>query len=589
MTTTPTRPEVSAGSSPTPSRRRSAVPLRTRIIGLPLLLLISFLVLVPAALIVVAAFATDVPRPGSSGLSFTFENLRVLVADGVGMAALNSLAIALGATVLALGIGATLAFIAARTDAPARGFLYLIGLLPLLLPSYVGALAWSILASPGAGLINVAFRDLGITGPVVDVYSLLGVIAVMGTYYAPYAFLMIHSSMSLMNPDLEDAAGVHGSATWQTIRSITLPLSLPAILGSGLLIFVLVFENFPVSQVLATPGGIDTLPTFIYKLMNSTPSRGNEAAVIAIVLVAVVVAITWMQRRFLASRSFTTVSGKGVKPRTLALGRWRIPILIAAIGYFVLSIVLPLLALLLSAVRSSPYMSSFASLAEPGMIDFSSFNDAVTSDGFLSAAANSIMVSLPAAAGGTALAFVIGYVVYRTRSWGRGALEGVSMVPLAIPHVVLGIGLLWTWLIMPLPVYGTLWVLIVGFVAVQMPQGFRGIAASIRATDQDLEDSAVMLGARRSRAIAVITLPLLRGAVLSTFLLLLMLSMRELTVPLFLYTTDTEILSIAIYDQFENGGALREASATALVYCAIMFLLSYLPRRLGAGSGGHGA
>jgi iron(III) transport system permease protein len=179
--------------------------------------------------------------------------------------------------------------------------------------------------------------------------------------------------------------------------------------------------------------------------------------------------------------------------------------------------------------------------------------------------------------------------VNRTKSWGRGALEGVSMVPLAIPHVVLGIGLLWTWLVMPLPVYGTLWVLIIGFVAVQMPQGFRGIAASIRSTDRDLEDSAVMLGARRSRAVVVITLPLLRVAVLSTFLLLLMLSMRELTVPLFLYTSDTEILSIAIYDQFENGGALREASATALVYCAIMFVLSYLPRRFGARSGGPGA
>ncbi|QUH04115.1 iron ABC transporter permease [Saccharopolyspora erythraea] len=592
MTTTRTRPAPAAAppDAGVPRRRhRNPIPLRTRVLGLPLLAFISFLVLVPAALIVVAAFATDVPRPGNSGLAFTLENLRVLAAEGVLIAAGNSLLIAVGATVLALAIGGALAFVVARTDARARGFLYLIGLMPLFLPSYVGALAWSILASPGAGLINVAFRDLGATGPVVNVYTIVGVVVVMAMYYAPYAFLMIHSSMSLMNPDLEDAAGVHGSPTWRTIRSITLPLSLPAILGSGLLIFVLVFENFPVSQVLATPGGIDTLPTFIYKLMNSTPSRGNEAAVIAIVLVAVVLAVTWMQRRYLANRSFTTVSGKGVKARTIALGRWRTPALVVAVGYFALSIVLPLLALLLSAVRSSPYMSSFGELAEPGALDASSFATALASDGFLGAATNSVVVSVAAAAIGTALAFVVGYVVYRTKSCGRGALENVSMVPLAIPHVVLGIGLLWTWLVMPLPVYGTLAVLIIGFVAVQMPQGFRGIAASIRATDRDLEDSAVMLGARRSRAIAVITVPLLRVSVLSTFLLLLMLSMRELTVPLFLYTSDTEILSIAIYDQFENGGALSEASATALIYCAIMFLLSYLPRRFGAGPGGHGA
>lgn len=589
MTTAPTRPAPLPAAPDTGPHRRPRVPLRARVAGLPLLALVSFLVLVPGALIVVAAFATDVPRPGSTGLAFTLDNLAVLLAPGVGVAALNSLAIAGGATVLALVIGGALAFVAARTDAPARGFLYLIGLMPLFLPSYVGALAWSILASPGAGLINVAFRDLGATGPVVNVYSYAGVIAVMAVYYAPYAFLMIHGSMSLMNPDLEDSASIHGSPTWRTVRSITLPLSLPAVLGSGLLIFVLVFENFPVSQVLATPGRIDTLPTFVYKLMNSTPSRGNQAAVIAIVLVAVVVALTWMQRRYLANRSFTTVSGKGVKPRAIPLGRWRTPVLVGALAYFVLSIVLPLLALLLSAVRTSPYMRSFGSLAEPGAIDIGSFTGAVTSAGFLHSATNSVLVSLAAAAGGTALAFFAAYVVARTKAWGRGTLEGVSMVPLAIPHVVLGIGLLWTWLVMPLPVYGTLWVLIIGFVTVQMPQGFRGIAAAIRSTDRDLEDSAVMLGARRSRAVTVVTLPLLRVAVLSTFLLLLMLSMRELTVPLFLYTTDTEILSISIYDQFENGGALREASATALVYCAIMFVLSYLPRRLGARSGGPGA
>jgi iron(III) transport system permease protein len=570
-------------------RRRAAVPLGTRLLGLPLLGLVAFLVLVPAGFILLAAFSSDVPRPGSTGLEFTLHNLNVLVAEGVTVAALNSLVIAVGATVLALLIGGALAFAAARTNVRARGFLYLIGLMPLFLPSYVGALAWSILASPGAGLINVGFRDLGITGPVVDVYSYGGVIVVMAMYYAPYAFLMIHSSMALMSPDLEDAAGVHGSPTWRALRTVTLPLSLPAVLGSGLLIFVLVFENFPVSQVLATPGGIDTLPTFIYKLMNTTPSRGNEAAVVAIALVAVVVLVTWLQRRFLASRSFTTVSGKGVKPRTIALGRWRTPVLLAALAYFLLSIVLPLLALLLSAVRSSPYMRSFTSLADPGAIDVTSFVAAVTSDGFLGATTNSVVVSVAAATLGTALAFAVAYVVYRTRSWGKGALEGVSMVPLAIPHVVLGIGLLWTWLVLPFPVYGTLGVLIIGFLVVQMPQGFRGIASSIRSLDRDLEDSAVMLGARRTRAVTWITLPLLRVAVLSTFLLLLMLSMRELTVPLFLYTTDTEILSIAIYDQFENGGALREASATALVYCAIMFLLSYLPRRFGTGSGGrHG-
>ncbi|MFD8385502.1 ABC transporter permease [Streptomyces sp. NPDC059679] len=573
---------------PAKRRRPQKAGRRARLLSLPLLVIVGFLVLVPAGFILLAAVSEDVPRPGSIGFDLTFDNFRILTEAGVLEAMADSLLIAVSATVLALLIGGFLAFLTARTDIPCKGFVFLIGLMPLFLPSYVGALAWSILGSPGAGLINIGFRDLGLTGPV-DIYSVPGIVMVMAMYYAPYAFLMIHSAMSLMNPDLEDAAGVHGGSVWRTIRSVTVPLALPAILGSGLLIFVLVFENFPVAQMLATPGNINTLPTFIYKLMNAAPSRGNEAAAVAVVLVAVVVTVTLFQRRILAKRSYTTVSGKGVKARTLSLGRYKAPALAAALLYFLLAIVGPLLGLFLSAIRTSPYMSSFDSLTEPGALNITSFADAVSSDVFAKAATNSVFVSVLAALGGTVLAFLAGYVVYRTNSWARGALEALSMIPLAIPAVVLGIGLLWTWLVMPVSVYGTLWVLILGFIAVQMPQGFRGIAAAIQATDRDLEDSAVMLGARRSRAISFVTLPLLRTAVSSTFLLLLMLSMRELTVPLFLYTTDTETLSIAIYDQFENGGALREASATALVYCLIMFVLSYLPRRLGARNGGLGA
>ncbi len=271
--------------------------------------------------------------------------------------------------------------------------------------------------------------------------------------------------------------------------------------------FILILENFPVAQVLATPGQIDTLPTFIYRLMNTSPSRGNEASVIAIVLVAAVVTITLVQRRILAKRSYTTISGKGVKARTLPLGRFKTPVVAVALVYFLLAIVLPLLALFLSAIRSSPYMQSFASLTEPAALDITSFAHVFTSEVFTTAATNSVIVSLLAALGGTILAFLVGYTVYRTSSYARGLLEALSMVPLAIPAIVLGIGLLWTWLVMPIPVYGTLWVLIIGFVAVQMPQGFRGIAAAIQATDRDLEDSAVLLGARRTRAIGYVTIP----------------------------------------------------------------------------------
>lgn len=561
------------------TRRRS----RISALGLTstvVLIVLGILILVPAVFVLIGAFTENVPRPGSGPLSFTLGNFAVLAEEGVAGAVLNSLLVGVFGTVLALLIGSLLAFVVARTDTPGRPLLYAIGVVPLFLPSYVGALAWSMLGSPSAGLINIAFDDLGL--PIsIDVYSLPGMVFVLGIFYAPYAFLLVHSTLSMTNPDLEDAATVHGSPLRKVLTGVTVPLALPALLGSGLLIFSLVVENFPVAQTLGTPGGVDTLPTFIYRLMNTFPSRGNQAAAVAIVLVAVVLAATFVQRKIIAKRDFTTVTGKGMRPRTVRLGWWRWIALGSALCYFLVAIVLPVGALLLTSIRTNPYLSSFADLAKPGALDFGVFSEVFASNIFREATVNSVLVSVVAALVGLVVAFVIVYLTYRTRTRLRGWLEIASMVPLAIPAIVLGMGLLWTWLVAPLPVYGTLAVLVIAFVAAHMPQGFRGLAGSMLQTDRDLEDGAVLLGARRARAIGYVTLPLMRVGLTSTFVLLLMLSMRELTVPIFLYTADTQIVSIAIFDEFENGGALQEASAISLLYCLVILALSYLPRLFG--------
>lgn len=546
-------------------------------VSLILFLILFVLIVIPAGFVVLAGFSSEVPRPGNIRLDLTLENFAVFASPAVGTAFLNSLLIAVGATALALAFGGGLAFLSARTDIPVPKFVYLVGLMPMFLPSYVGALSWSILGGPNAGLLNIALRDLGIS-PFINIYTIWGLIFIFAMYYSPYAFLLIHSAMSLMNPELEAAARVHGASTSRMLWMISIPLALPAIIGSAMLSFVLIFENFPVAQVIGTPGGVDTLPTFIFRLLNSSPSRGNESAAIAIVLVLVVIIVTVLQQRMLAKRSFATVTGKGVKASRIKLRKVRIPLFALVMSFFTLSIVLPILALVLTSAKTSAYMSSFRGLLEPGALDMSGFWRVITAADFMEATQNSVVVSVSAALLGTVLAFVTSYVVYRTKFAGRGVLENLSMLPLAIPAVVLGMGLLWTWLIMPVPLYGTLAVMVIAFLACQSPQGFRGISASILSTDRDLEDSAVMLGAGRSKAISLITIPLMKGGLMSTFVLLLMLSMRELTVPLFLYTYDTKILSITIYDAFENGGALQEAAAMSLAYAVFMFILSAIPR-----------
>lgn len=566
------------------ARRRPASSAQAqprKIVGIIALYgVLAVLIVLPVALVVLSAFTTETPRPGNISLSnFTLSNFATVFGPGAMRAAGNSLLVGIGGSVVALLCGGFLAFVTARTNAPARKFLYFAGLVPMFLPSFVGALAWGLLGGPNAGLLNILARDLGLA-PFMNIYTLPGLIALLGIYYAPYAFLLIHASFSLMNPDLEESARVHGATPGQVLRRITFPLATPAILGSAILIFTLTVENFPVAQMIGSAGGLDTLPTYIFRLMNSAPSRGNEAAAVAIALVLVVLVVTAVQRRVVSKRTFTTVSGKGLKPSKVDLGWFRIPALILGIIYFVVTAVLPLGALLFVAMHDSPYVGSVIGSIQAGALNLDAFVEVLTNPTAHKATVNSLVVSISAAVIGTVLAFIVSYVVNRSRIPGRAGLGYISMIPLAVPAIVLGLGLLWTWLLIPLPVYGTLVVMVIAFTAAQMPQGFQGASSGILQIHQDLEDSAVMHGANRIRAIWRITVPLLRVPLTSTFLLLLMLSMRELTVPLFLFTTDTRLLSIVIFDNYENG-ILQASAATSVLYCVLIFLLAWLARRFG--------
>lgn len=561
--------------------------LGRRVLGVGILYgLLAALILLPVALVGLSAFTSETPRPGNIDLSgLTLENFSAVVGAGARGAAVNSLAVGAASSVVALVIGGFLAFVTARTNVRGRRFLYFVGLVPLFLPSYVGALAWSLLAGPNAGLLNILSRDLGL--PVkIDIFNVAGLVFVLAIYYAPYAFLLIHASFSLINPDLEEAARVHLGSPGAVLRKVTFPLATPAILGASILIFVLTVENFPVAQIIGSAAGVDTLPTYIYRLMNAAPARGNEAAAVAVSLVLLVLVVSVVQRRIIARRQYTTVSGKGLKPTVMDLGRFRTPALVVGLFYFLLATVLPLLGLLFVTLHESPYVSTVLGALGGEGISLEALTEVLTEPLVHRATVNSVVVAVIAAILGTALAFIVSYLVNRTTLPGRAGLGYISMLPLAVPAIVLGLGLLWTWLMMPVPIYGTLVVLVIAFIAAQMPQGYQGASSAILQVHPELEDSAVMHGAHRWRAVWRITVPLLRVPLTATFLLLLMLSMRELTVPLFLFTTDTRLLSIVIFDDFENG-ILQRSAATSLLYCGVIFVLAYLARRLGSNT--HGA
>lgn len=544
------------------------------------IVILAVLIAAPVLFVIFAALSDVVPRPGNISITNVTLSTLASVFNGATLnAAQNSVLIAFGAAIVALVSGGFLALLFARTDVPGRRFVYLAGLAPMFIPAFVAALSWSLLASPNSGLLNVLLRDLGIE-PFLNIYSIPGLVFVLGAYYAPYVFVLVSSALALMSADLEEAALTHGASLGTAVRRISLSLATPALIGSAFLVFILSLENFPVAQFLANPARIDTLPTFIYRYMSSSPQRGNEAAAVALLLVALVLLLTFLQQKALAGKDFTTVSGKGVRQKRLSLGPLRIPVFAAVTLYFGVTVVLPILGLIVTAAYSSPYISTITGMLQRGTFSLERFVAPFTEPVILNATANSTVVAVCVALIATVLSFTFTYLVHRTRLRGRSALEFLSMVPLAVPAIVLGLGLLWTWLLIPVPVYGTLAVLVVAFLAVQMPQAYRGMAGSMLQVSNELEESAIVHGSSRPRAVLAITAPLMRAGIGSVFVLMLMLSMRELTVPLFLYNTNTRLLSIVIFDEYENG-LMQNAAALGVWYCLLIGALALVARRLG--------
>lgn len=571
------RPDVPP--SPRPGKRRRAnlswlkQELPSGLVGL----LLFFLIILPMIFILIAAFSTAVPRPGNTEIgTFTWENFAILNTPTGRQSIINSLVIGAGAGILSVLIGSLLAFIAARTDAPFRRLIYIAGMAPMFLPALVGALAWSILASPESGHLNLFLKAIGLNGSL-NIYTHAGIIFVLGLYYAPYAFMLTYSSFSMMNADLEEAASVHGASLKHLFRTVTMPLSVPAIVGAAILCFTLAMENFPVNAILGNPGGIETLPTYIYRLMTGD-SRPNAAAGIAIALTLAVVIVTWLQQRVVSRKQFTTLTGKGNRPRPIPLRGLRWVAFGFAFVYFLLSAAFPTLALAFTAMGNKVYINNFGDL-------FSGFNldrmvQAVSQSDFRSAASNSVVMAIFAATAGTLIAFAASYITYRTKAKSGKLLEQVSMLPLAIPQVVLGMGILWAWLTLPLPVFGTLLLLVIATIAVNMPQGYRSISSSMLQMDADLEHSAVMLGAPRLRAIRNITVPLMRTGLVSTLLLLLMLGLREMSAILFVYTSDTRVLSILAFHSFENG-SISYSAAISLVFVLLISVVAIATQLVG--------
>jgi len=547
--------------------------LATRAWILALLAVLTFLVVYPILTLLLGALTDTNPVvEGFSLARLSITNfIAVLTNPNVGEALINTLIACAGGTAIAVAIGLAFSWIVVRTNTPCKRFIASASVLPLFAPPLVAGVAWSILASPRTGLINTMFKWAGLNLHV-DFYSLTGLIIVFGIYYAPYVYMFTASALRNMDPSLEEAAEVSGASAFATLFSVTFPLIMPAIISGMLLSFVVMLGIYGIPAVLGAPANLNLLTTYIFKLTNWSPPLYNTAASVAILLMVVTALLVYAQQKVLSGRSYTTVAGKAYRPRSLDLGPWRWVTLGLAVAYLVVVAVLPVLALIVAAFRKFMFIRDVASLFDARMYSLVHFHAIFDNPLTINSIYNAVEVGIITAIGGGSLAFAIGYTIHRTNLAGRRSIDLLSTLPVAIPGLVIGVAYLWAWIGIPGGLYGTIWILALAFIARFMPDTVKSLSTSFMQIHRELEEAAWVCGRGMFSTICTVVLPLASPGVIAAMTLLFVLAIRELGSSLFLYTSNTMVMSVLLLDYYE-GGNLGKTAAFSLVQMVLLGLL----------------
>lgn len=542
-----------------------------------LILLVGFLALYPTGWLVLGSFSTGSPLEAGR---LTFENYIRAYSDPDVVRSLGAtLTFALGQMAVAVVFGTALAWVVARTTVPGRAAFEFMITFIFLMPLILGVVAWTMLLSPGRGLINQALMAMfGLSGPPFNVQSMGGMIFVQGLYVTPLAFLVIVPAFRSMNAALEEAARIAGAGPLATFRRVTLPLMAPSILSAALLLTIIGVESFDVPQLLGAPVGIYTYPTLIYGAIAARypPDYGTGTALAVSLLAMTMVGVALYRRATRAAERYATLHGKGGSVAPLDLGPWRWVVSALCWAFFTIAVFLPLAVLTIGSFLRFFGRFDAETFSRMTLVNYQRL---LSHPRVAEGAINSFMVSASAAVICVALATAVGYLAIRTRAPGRGMLEGLAMLPISFPATVLGLGLLWGYVVFPLPVYGTVLILLIAFTTRYLPIGLRTLSGPMMQLSRELEEAARMSGAGRFSTVRRIVLPLLRPALLSAWILLFMMFMRELGMSILLAGLDNPVLSVVMYDYYESG-ELPMLSALCLLLMLGVGLVALLVRAM---------
>ncbi|MDD3032158.1 MAG: iron ABC transporter permease [Atribacterota bacterium] len=541
-----------------------------------LILIVGFLTVSPVIMLIFGSFSEGLSAFGS----FTLEKYISAYTDpAFSKIIINTIIFVVGAALVATVLALFLAYLNNRTDIPCKFLFKIISITPMMIPHILFSVSWVLLLNPSNGILNLILKQLfSLESSPLNIYSLWGMMLVEGLLDMPIAYLIIAPAMASFDVNLEESSRVFGANSGQTLFRITLPVLKPAILASFILCIVRCMASFAVPSVIGMPGRIYVLSTHIYRTISIgfAVDYGKAAAIGMSVLVTSVTLIYIYRYMTSASEKYVTISSRGYRPTVIELKKAKIPLfVILGILMFVL-IVLPVLVLIYTSL--TPYAMVPSSRAF-SMMNLNHWSDVISDPISLLSLKNSLFLGIFGATLGVVLSIFVAYTIVKIRTKASGLLESLSFLSFSFPGIVIGVGFMWFFV--RTPIYATIWALLIGYIATYLPYGIRPLSSAFVQIHKHLEESSMVCGAKPLTTMWRIIVPLLIPGIVSSWVLMSTMFLRELTLSVVLSRPGTEVLAVQIL-RFANDGLWGRLSALGIIMIVLSTTLVALVNFIGA-------
>ncbi|MGL5436482.1 MAG: ABC transporter permease [Lachnospiraceae bacterium] len=474
-----------------------------------------------------------------------------------------------------------LAWLVGRTNLYFKKFFRTLFVMTYMVPPYVGAMAWLRLLNPKVGTLNVIIRELlHLSDNPFNIYSIGGLIWVLTTFYYPYAFITISRAMEKMDPSLEEASRISGASPMGTLFRVTLPLMVPSIIASALLVFVSAASCYGIPSIIGAPGNIYTVTTAIVDYVSIGSEQGlTDATNLAVFLMIMALLILFVSNFVVGKRDYITVSGKSTRPNIVDLGKWRLLITALVSIFAIIVVVIPF---------ASVFMTSFTvnmgkPLFEAGNFTLKNWHKIVTNNTIISSLKNSVLSAIGAASFGMVVCLVMAYLLKRTTVKGREIPDFLITVGSGTPSVVIALALIMTMSgKFGINIYNTLPIMIIAYMIKYMLMGMRTVVSAFSQVSPSLEEAAQISGAGWIKRLIDVVFPLIVPSIVAGWFLIFMPCFYELTMSNLLYSSKTKTLGVALY-KFQTETSQQTASAMAAGILLVVIILNVVLDKLTKG------